>query len=256
MKLKFFLTMIAAAMLLAACVLETPSPELSATSAPTQTPTAGGLTVPTQTLSAGATSTPVPSPTPGATPASGGGPVKQFVDVRGVSIPQYSNVPPVTIDVTAQYTATIRTNLGTMVIELFAEQARVTANNFIFLANDGYFNNLIFHRVIPSFMIQGGDPTGTGFEGPGYQFQDEFVSGLSFDQPGRLAMANAGPGTNGSQFFITTVPTPNLTGRHTIFGQVTQGQDIADAISLTETGPGDRPVTPVVIQGIDITKSP
>ena len=192
----------------------------------------------------------------GASTTSGGGPVKQQITIGGVTIIQYSNVPPIAIDVTAQYTATIRTNLGTMVIDLFADQAPVTVNNFIFLANDGFYNGVIFHRVIPSFMIQGGDPTGTGTGGPGYRFQDEFAAGLTFDQPGRLAMANAGPGTNGSQFFVTTVPTPNLNGAHTIFGQVTQGQDVADAISLTQTGAQDRPVTPVVIQGIEITKRP
>ena len=213
---------------MAACILETPSP----TPSPTQASPAG------------------------ATPASGGAPVKQFVDVRGVSISQYPNVPPLKIDVTAKYTAAIRTNLGTMVIELFVERAPVTVNSFIFLANDGFYNGVLFHRTIPNFMIQGGDPTGTGFEGPGYQFQDESVPDLTFDQPGRLAMANAGPGTNGSQFFVTVAPTTNLNGSHTIFGQVTEGQDVVDAISLTQTGPGDRPVTPVVIQGIDITKTP
>ena len=207
---------------------------------------------------------PPPSPTPavaptlpaGASTAIGGGPVKQFINIGGVTIAQYSNVPPITIDVTAQYTATIRTNLGSMVIELFADHAPVTVNNFIFLANDGFYNGMIFHRVIPSFMIQGGDPTGPGTAGPGYRFQDEIVAGLTFDQPGRLAMANSGPGTNGSQFFVTTVPTPHLNGAHTIFGQIVEGQDVADAISLTEAGVQNRPVAPVVIQGIEINKSP
>ena len=232
MKLKHLLAFSAAALLSAACILETPSPNF--------------------------TPTPSPAPTlaPGASSASSGGPVKQLVDFGGVKIPQYSNVPPIAIDVTAQYTAIIRTNLGSMVIELFADQAPVTVNNFIFLVNDGFYNGVIFHRVIPSFMIQGGDPTGTGTGGPGYRFQDEIVAGLAFDQPGRLAMANAGRGTNGSQFFVTTVPTPSLNGNHTIFGQVTQGQDVADAISRTRTGAQDRPVAPVVIQGIEITKSP
>ena len=217
---------------MAACVLETPSPPPAPTTVP----------APTQPTSVA--------------PIPGGGPVKQFLDIGGVRIPQYSNVPPVTIDVTAQYSATISTNLGTMVVDLFADQAPVTVNNFIFLANDGFYNGVIFHRVIPSFMIQGGDPTGTGFRGPGYRFQDEFVAGLTFEQPGRLAMANSGPGTNGSQFFVTTVPTTGLNGRHTIFGQVTEGQDVADAISLTPTNSEDRPLTPVVIQRIEITKSP
>jgi len=233
MKLKYLPALVAAAMLSAACVLETPSPNIQPTTeVPAQTPPAG------------------------TSAASSGGPVKQFVESGGVRIPQYPNVPPVSIDVTAKYTATIRTNLGSIVVELFADSVPITVNNFIFLANDGFYNGLIFHRVIPSFMIQGGDPTGTGFRGPGYQFQDEFVAGLTFDQPGRLAMANSGPGTNGSQFFVTTVPTPNLSGVHTIFGQVIQGQDVVENISRTRADPQDRPVVPVVIQGIEITKNP
>jgi len=143
-----------------------------------------------------------------------------------------------------------------MVIELFAAQAPITVNSFIFLANEGFYDGIIFHRVIPSFMIQGGDPTGTGTAGPGYQFQDEFDPNLTFAQAGILAMANSGPATNGSQFFVTTVPTPHLNGAHTIFGKIIEGQNIADAISLTATGAGGRPITPVVIQAIDITKSP
>ena len=232
MKIKYLPVFLFAALLSAACVLETPSPASSPTPPPAET------------LAAGASS------------ASGGGPVKRYVNMGGVSIAQYSTVPPIAIDTTANYTAVIRTSLGTMVIELFVGQAPVTVNNFIFLVNDGFYNDVIFHRVIPSFMIQGGDPTGTGTGGPGYSFQDEFAAGLTFDQPGRLAMANAGPGTNGSQFFVTTVPTPNLDGKHTIFGQVTEGQDVADAISRTRTGAQDRPVEPVVIQGIEITKTP
>lgn len=239
-----------------ACALETPSPGFTPTPPPTAAPTlpGGATTAPGQTL------TTEPTPAPGQTlateptPAFGDAPVKQSVNIRGVSIPQYSKAPPLTIDVTAKYTATIRTNLGTMVVELLAEQAPITVNSFVFLANDGFYDGIVFHRVIPDFMIQSGDPTGTGFEGPGYRFQDEFVESLTFDQPGYLAMANSGPGTNGSQFFVTTVPTPHLNGRHTIFGRITDGQDVADAISVTQTEAGNRPVTPVVIQGIDITK--
>lgn len=193
---------------------------------------------------------------PEATPVAGVAPGKTFLNVRGVSIPQYDKAPPLTIDVSARYTATIRTNLGPMVIELFAAQAPITVNSFIFLANEGFYDGIIFHRVIPSFMIQGGDPTGTGTAGPGYQFQDEFDPNLTFAQAGILAMANSGPATNGSQFFVTTVPTPHLNGAHTIFGKIIEGQNIADAISLTATGAGGRPITPVVIQAIDITKSP
>ena len=107
----------------------------------------------------------------------------------------------------------------------------MTVNNFVFLAGDGFYNNVICHRVIPGFMIQGGDPAGTGTGGPGYKFQDEFDPSLVFDTNGILAMANAGPGTNGSQFFITVAPTPHLNGAHTIFGKVTDGQEIVAAIS-------------------------
>ena len=261
MKFKFLLIVFAAALPLAACILDTPTPvDPSTTPAPTETLSAGTTLTPTpvQTQTAGATPTPTPVQTQTAesTPASDGTPVKQILDINGIMIPQYSHVPPVTIDVTAEYSATIRTSLGTIVVDLFADQAPVTVNNFIFLADDGYYDGVIFHRVIPSFMIQGGDPTGTGGGGPGYRFQDEIVAGLTFNRPGKLAMANAGPGTNGSQFFVTTVATPHLNGRHTIFGQVTAGQDIADAISFTQTGSQDRPSTPVVIQGIEITKSP
>ncbi len=140
-------------------------------------------------------------------------------------------------------------------IELLATEAPVTVNSFIFLAGEGFYNGVIFHRVIPGFMIQGGDPTGTGTSGPGYSFQDEIVPSLMFDRPGILAMANAGPNTNGSQFFITLAPTPHLNGGHTIFGRVVGGQEVVEAISTVDTGPGDRPLQPVVIQGINITPS-
>lgn len=248
MKLRFLLAVFAAMIALAACVLETPVPDASPTPAPTGNPDVVPTEVPVGTSVVG--------PTEEAGTESGSGPVKQFVVMGGVRIPQYATVPPVSIDPTARYTAIIRTNLGDMDIELFPAQAPVAVNNFIFLANDGFYNGVIFHRVIPSFMIQGGDPTGTGSGGPGYKFQDEFGGGLTFDQPGRLAMANAGPGTNGSQFFVTTVSTPHLNGAHTIFGQVTRGQGVADAISLVETAAQNKPVTPIVIKGIDISKNP
>jgi len=236
MKLKLLLAIFAVSITLAACVLETPSP------APTDIPPTA-VSAPTLPVQSGT--------------ATASQPVKQFVDVGGSRIAQYSNVPPVMIDTSAQYTAVMRTNLGNMAIELFASQAPVTVNNFIFLANDGFYDGVIFHRVIPSFMIQGGDPLGRGTGGPGYKFQDEFVASLTFDQPGKLAMANSGPATNGSQFFVTTVPTPHLNGKHTIFGQITEGQDVANAISMADTsGPANMPVTPIIILGIDITKNP
>ncbi len=126
--------------------------------------------------------------------------------------------------------AQMKTSKGTLVLTLFSEDAPVTVANFVNLANRNYYDGIVFHRVIPDFMIQGGDPTGTGRGGPGYRFEDEFDSGRKFDKKGILAMANAGPGTNGSQFFITHVPTPHLNNHHTIFGEVETGLDIVDAI--------------------------
>ena len=134
------------------------------------------------------------------------------------------------IDLKKQYTANIETNRGVIVLKLYAAQAPRTVNNFVCLAEDGYYDGVTFHRVIPDFMVQTGDPTGTGRGGPGYTFKDEFDPKLKHDQPGVLSMANAGPGTNGSQFFITHVPTPWLDGKHSVFGQVTQGQDVVNAI--------------------------
>lgn len=125
---------------------------------------------------------------------------------------------------------TMKTSKGDIDLTLFPSKAPLTVANFLNLAKKGYYNGLTFHRVIADFMIQGGDPTGTGGGGPGYQFQDEFDSSLKFDKPGILAMANAGPGTNGSQFFITHVPTTWLNGKHTIFGSVTKGQDVVNKI--------------------------
>jgi peptidyl-prolyl cis-trans isomerase A (cyclophilin A) len=122
-------------------------------------------------------------------------------------------------------------------------------------SKDKLFDGTIFHRVIPDFMIQGGDPTGTGMGGPGYRFQDETKgSPHKFDKPGKLAMANSGPGTNGCQFFITVAPTPHLTGNHTIFGEVVEGQDIAAKISLVPTGPQDKPRKPVVLESVVIER--
>ena len=134
------------------------------------------------------------------------------------------------IDLKKQYTANIETNRGVIVLKLYAAQTPRTVNNFVCLAEDGYYDGVTFHRVIPDFMVQTGDPTGTGRGGPGYTFKDEFDPKLKHDCPGVLSMANSGPGTNGSQFFITHVPTPWLDGKHSVFGQVTQGQDVVNAI--------------------------
>jgi cyclophilin family peptidyl-prolyl cis-trans isomerase len=148
--------------------------------------------------------------------------------------------------------ATMQTNHGTIEIELFDDDAPKTVANFIKLAKDGFYDGIIFHRVIEDCMIQGGDPTGTGSGGPGYQFEDEFN-----DQQvvrGALAMANAGPNTNGSQFFIvTTEAAPWLDGKHTVFGRVTSGMDVVDAIEKVDTGPGDRPRDDVRIESLTIS---
>ena len=143
---------------------------------------------------------------------------------------EWSSPPKMTIDEQNEYTAVIETDLGNIVLRLFANESPITVNNFVFLAQQGYYDGVMFHRVIHDFMVQGGDPTGTGSGGPGYMFEDEVNNGLKFDKPGLLAMANAGPGTNGSQFFITHVPTPHLTGNHTIFGEVIEGMDTVFAI--------------------------
>ena len=147
--------------------------------------------------------------------------------------------------------ATIQTNHGTIEIELFDEDAPKTVENFRKLAGDGFYDGVIFHRVIPDFMIQGGDPTGTGMGGPGYQFADEANEyGVV---RGALAMANAGPNTNGSQFFIVTAQAcPWLDGKHTVFGRVASGMDVVDAISQLQTDPGDRPRETVSIDRVDL----
>ena len=170
---------------------------------------------------------------------------------------------------TNDLTATLRTNRGTVVVKLFPDHAPKTVRNFVELAEGGrewtdpatrqtstakLYDGTIFHRVIPDFMIQGGDPLGTGTGGPGYKFGDEIHPDLSFNRPYLLAMANAGPGTNGSQFFITMVPTPWLTGKHTIFGEVVSGSEVVDAISKVQTGRNDRPVDDVVLESVVIER--
>ncbi len=142
----------------------------------------------------------------------------------------YSSAPPLVIDPAKRYTARLVTPIGDIVAELYAEKAPRTVNNFVFLAREGYYDGVTFHRVIKGFMAQGGDPTGTGRGGPGYTFADEFDPSLRHDGPGVLSMANAGPGTNGSQFFITHAPTPHLDDRHTVFGRVVEGFDVVLAI--------------------------
>lgn len=165
--------------------------------------------------------------------------------------------------------ATFDTNRGTFKVKLYNDKSPKTVENFVGLATGTkewtdpktgekvkrpFYDGLVFHRVIKDFMIQGGCPLGTGTGGPGYKFADEFHPELKHSKPGLLSMANAGPNTNGSQFFITTVPTPWLDNRHAIFGEVTEGYDVVDAIGKTKTGPMDRPVEAVVINKVTITQ--
>lgn len=143
---------------------------------------------------------------------------------------QWNKAPDMQIDAKKNYKATIETPRGSIVIELYAQHAPKTVNNFIFLAKEGYYDGLLFHRVISDFMVQGGDPTGTGRGGPGYKFEDETKGNPNKHGTGSLSMANAGPNTNGSQFFITHAPQPHLDGKHTVFGKVVEGQTVVDAI--------------------------
>ena len=166
-------------------------------------------------------------------------------------------------------TATLHTNQGPVVVRLFPDHAPKTVRNFVELAEGGrqwtdprtgrattdkLYDGTIFHRVIPDFMIQGGDPLGSGRGGPGYKFADEIHPDLAFDRPYLLAMANAGPGTNGSQFFITVAPTPWLNGKHTIFGEVIEGADLVDRISRVKTGGQDRPAEDVTIESVTVER--
>lgn len=143
---------------------------------------------------------------------------------------QYASYPEMVIDAAKSYTATVSTTKGTIVLQLHAAAAPKTVNNFVFLARDKFYDGIVFHRVIPDFMVQGGDPTGTGRGGPGYRFEDEFAGNPNRHERGVISMANAGPGTNGSQFFITHVPCPWLDGKHTVFGKVLSGIEVVDAI--------------------------
>ena len=148
---------------------------------------------------------------------------------------QFTECPPITIDSAKQYTATLKTEKGDIVLEFYPDVAPMAVNSFIFLARNGWFDGVTFHRVLPGFVAQAGDPTGTGFGGPGYAFDNEVSPDLKFDQAGVLGMANAGPGSNGSQFFITLGPTSHLDGGYTIFGRVIEGMDVVN--SLTERNP-------------------
>jgi len=165
---------------------------------------------------------------------------------------QYPSPPPMVIDPKKKYSATLVTPLGDIVVELFADKAPKTVNNFVFLAREGYYDGVTFHRVIKDFMAQGGDPSGSGRGGPGYMFADEFHKDLRHSGPGILSMANAGLGTNGSQFFITFAATPHLDNRHTVFGKVVKGMDVV--LKIPERDPQTARTPGVAMTRVDITE--
>lgn len=165
---------------------------------------------------------------------------------------QYSSPPPMGIDPETTYNATLKTAAGDIGLRLHADKAPNTVNNFVFLAREGFYDGVIFHRVIANFMAQTGDPTGTGTGGPGYKFEDEFHPELRHDGPGVLAMANSGPGTNGSQFFITHIETDWLDDKHSVFGYVASGMEVVLAIPVRD--PSEPSASAVVIEAIEISK--
>jgi cyclophilin family peptidyl-prolyl cis-trans isomerase len=158
--------------------------------------------------------------------------------LMGMKDKQFKECPPMTVDPAKKYTATIKTDKGDIVAELYPDKAPLAVNSFVFLAKKGWFDGVMFHRVLPDFVAQAGDPSNTGAGGPGYAFGNEVTPDLKFDVPGMLGMANAGPDSNGSQFFITYVPLPNLDGKYTIFGKVTQGLDVAKSFVARDASKG------------------
>ena len=165
---------------------------------------------------------------------------------------QYTSPPSMVIDPKKKYTAVFKTDAGSFEVELFADKAPKTVNNFVFLAREHFYDGTTFHRVIPGFMAQGGDPTGSGSGGPGYRFADEFHADLRHKGPGILSMANAGPGTNGSQFFITHDSTPHLDNRHSVFGKVKGDGDLKTVLKIPERDPGRARAPGCKIQSIEI----
>ena len=162
----------------------------------------------------------------------------RIIDANKLTERQYNECPPMVIDPDKEYIATIKTDKGDIVIKLFPDVAPLTVNSFVFLAREGWFDDAPFHRVIPGFMAQGGDPSGSGMGGPGYAFKNETTPDLTFDRAGLVAMANAGPDTNGSQFFITYAPAPNLDGGYTIFGEVIEGMDVVESLTPRDPAQG------------------
>ena len=233
-----------AALSFAACNLITPPPLGQPEAAPS----------PTTAASSGAAATPLPTATPISGTESGApaAPTPAVVVSGGRSIKQWSSPPAMSIDTGASYTAVLNTTAGPITIELLTGDAPNTVNNFVFLARQGFYDNVIFHRTIPGFMIQGGDPTGTGGGGPGYRFADEPVN-RPYSR-GVMAMANAGPNTNGSQFFLMHADYA-LPPSYTIFGQTVAGLETIDTIATAPTqsgGEGSSPVNPVTIQSVEI----
>ena len=165
---------------------------------------------------------------------------------------KYSKAPDITIDSTKSYEAVFTTDKGKFTVELFADKVPATVNNFVFLAKDNFYNGTMFHRVIPGFMAQGGDPTGTGMGGPGYRFEDEFDSTLRHDSPGILSMANSGPGTNGSQFFITFGPTPHLDDHHSVFRRVIKGMD--EVLKIMPRDPSTPNAPAEILESVEIVE--
>jgi cyclophilin family peptidyl-prolyl cis-trans isomerase len=194
-----------------------------------------------------ATPSPTPSPTIEAVACGGERPAS-----AGQPKPTFEKPPKMQIDRQKSYRAMLETSCGTIELELFADRTPVTVNSFVFLARERFYDGLIFHRVILGFMNQSGDPKGNGTGGPGYQFKDEIVKELKFNRPGLLAMANSGPDTNGSQFFITVAPATHLDGKHTIFGRVVEGMDVVQEINALAPEGAQRPTETVFIERVRI----
>lgn len=171
-----------------------------------------------------------------------------------MAVMKFDKAPEMGIDPKKKYTATLHTDKGDIVINLHADRVPRTVNNFVFLARQGFYNDTIFHRVIANFMAQGGDPTGTGMGGPGYRFLDEFHKDLRHDKPGVLSMANSGPNTNGSQFFITHVPTPWLDNKHAVFGQVADPDSMKVLMSISPRDPQSAKSPAVKLISVDIVE--
>jgi cyclophilin family peptidyl-prolyl cis-trans isomerase len=202
-------------------------------------------------LRRGPDATPSPTPSPPVEAVACGG---ERPASAGQPKPTFDKAPEMQIDRKKSYRTELETSCGTIEIELFPDDAPVTVNSFVFLARQRFFDGLTFHRVVPGFVIQGGDPKGDGTGGPGYQFKNETVKSLRFDSPGVVAMANSGPDTNGSQFFITVAPARNLNDGYTIFGRVTKGMDVVQQINGLATDSQERPNETAFIERVRITE--